>query len=453
MELLKNLIDIFFGFKAYVMLPFFIFIIALIVRMKISKAFISSLKMGVGFAGIFIVFAFFVENIKPAVEAIINIRGLNFPVLDVGWPPLAAITWGSSLAPISILLIIAINIIMIAINRTKTIYIDIWNYWHLALAGAFILNTNESLVFGLAAIVLITIYTIKTADWTAPHVEQQANLPGVTIAPVSVVGILPFAVTMDYLYDRIPGFQKLDFNPEKDNRNVGLLSEPMIIGVIIGVLLGIAAAYTLKEILELSIHLAAVMFLLPKCGQLIGDGISPVSEALKEWIQDRFPAKQKLYVAVDTGVLMNNKSVMITGLILMPIALGISLILPGNRTLPLGDLPNLISIMSVTVLVSKGNVIRSIITGIPIVATFLLISSKMAPLITELSAETGIAFGDGQLITAFTDGGNHIRFYLLYLFQNNILAIAIIPLILAMMFLSYKRANYLVSQKRSHDPE
>lgn len=443
MDLLKNIIDNFFSFKAYVMLPFFIFIIAMIVRMKIGKAFISSLKMGVGFAGIFIVFSFFVENIKPAVEAIISIRGLDFPVLDVGWPPLAAITWGSSIAPISILFIIVINIIMIASNLTKTVYIDIWNYWHLALAGAFILSVNESFILSMVAIALITIYTIKMADWTAPHVEQQANLPGVTIAPVSVIGILPFAVTLDYLYDRIPGFKNLDFNPEKDNRDVGLLSEPMIIGVIIGVLLGGAAQYSLKEILELSVHLAAVMFLLPKCGQLIGEGISPVSEALRFWIQERFPAKKELYVAVDTGVLMNNKSVMITGLILMPIALAISLILPGNKTLPLGDLPNLISIMAVTVLVSKGNVIRSVITGVPIVATFLLISSKMAPLITELSAETGITFGDGQLITAFTDGGNHMRFYLLYLFQGNILAIAIIPIISAMMYLSYKRAKYL----------
>jgi len=33
-----------------------------------------------------------------------TVRGFNFPVLDVGWPPLAAITWGSPIAPISILL-------------------------------------------------------------------------------------------------------------------------------------------------------------------------------------------------------------------------------------------------------------------------------------------------------------------------------------------------------------
>lgn len=445
MDIFKTILDQFFSFQAYVMLPFFIFVIAMLVRMNVSQAFLSSLRMGVGFAGIFIIFAFFVENIKPAVEAIVLIRNLDFPVLDVGWPPLAAITWSSSLAPVSIPLIIALNVLMIATNTTRTIYIDIWNYWHLALAGAFILATSQNLALGLTAVTLITIYTIKMADWSAPHIEQQTNLKGVTIAPVSVVGILPFAVTMDYLYDRIPVFNALEFNPEKENRGVGLLGEPMIIGVLIGVLLGAAAGYSVKMILELSIHLAAVMFLLPKCGQLIADGISPVSESLKRWIQLRFPDKGELYVAVDTGVIMNHKSVMITGLILMPIALALSLIIPGNKTLPLGDLPNLISIMSLSVLVSRGNVIRGVLTGIPVVATFLLISSNLSPLITALSAETGITVGDGQMITAFTDGGNHARFFLIHLFKGNLLAITIIPLISAMMYLSYRRAKSMSS--------
>jgi galactitol PTS system EIIC component len=441
MEFLKNAIDVFFSFKAYVMLPFFIFIIALIVRMKPGAAFLSALKMGAGFAGVFIIFNFFVDNIKPAVQAIIEVQGLDFPVLDVGWPPLAAITWGSSIAPLSVLIIIAINIVMIATNTCKTIYIDIWNYWHLALAGALVLSVTENIILGIIAVILITVFSIKMADWTAPHVASQTSLKAVTIAPVSVTGILPFAVALDFIYDKIPGFRKIKFNPEEGKTKIGLLGEPMIIGVIIGLLLGIFAGYSFKNILELSIHLAAVMFLLPKCGAFIADGINPVSEALKALIKKRFPKKQHLYVAVDTGVLMNNKSVMITGLILMPVAIGLSLIIPGNKTLPLGDLPNLISIMSVTVLVSRNNVFRSVLTGIPVVISFLLISSALAPLITSLSVKTGISFGEGQLFTAFTDGGHHLRFYLLKLFQGNIVALILIPVILLLMFLTWRRAK------------
>ncbi len=443
MDTFKHFLDIFFSFKPYVMLPLFMLVIAFIVRMKPTEAFLSALKLAVGFAGIFIVFSYFVDTIKPAVEAMSTVRGLDFPVLDVGWPPLAAITWGSPIAPVSIPLIIGINIVMIATNTTKTIYIDMWNFWHLVLMGAFVLRVTDNFILGICAVIVITVYTIKMADWTAPHVENEEGLEGVTISPVSVVGLLPFSVTMDYLYDKIPWFNKLSYNPEKSDSNLGLLSEPMIIGVIIGALLGFAAGYSLKAILELAIQLAAVMFLLPQCGSLIGKGIGPISKQLKLWIQQRFPKKKELYVAVNPEVLMSNKSVMITGLLLMPAALLIALILPGNKVLPLGDLPNLISVMSVTVLISRGNVIRSVVTGLPIVATFLLISTHMAGLITKLSAVSGITFGAGQQITAFTDGGNHVRFYLLSLFQGNWIAIGIIPVILGMMYLGYRRAKQI----------
>jgi len=439
MEQLKSLLDAFFQFKAYIMLPVFIIIIGLIIRMKIGPLLKSALQLGTGFAGVFIVFSFFVDNIRPAVERIISVRGLDFQVLDVGWPPLAAITWSSPLAPVTIPFVILINVIMIALNTTRTIYIDLWNYWHLALIGALLFGTTHNYIIAFAAITLLTLFTIKNADWAAPYVKRESGLEGVTISPVSVVGLLPFAELMDSLYDRIPFVKNWSFNPHKGESKLNQLADPMMIGFLMGILLGMAAGYTIKTFLELGIHIAAVMFLLPKCGELIGEGISPVSETMKERIQNWFPGRAGLNVAVDTGILMNNKSVIVTGLILMPLALGIALILPGNRTLPLGDLPNLLSVMSVTVLISRGNVIRSVLTGIPIVVTFLLISSSMAELYTELSRTTGLDMGQGQLITAFTDGGQHMRFYLYELFQGNILALITIPFVGGLLFLSHKR--------------
>ncbi len=441
MQILSLLIDGFFDFKAYVMLPFFILIIGLLVRMRFGDAFLSALKMGVGFAGVFIAFDFFVANIQPAVAAFTSVHGLDFPVLDVGWPPLAAITWSSSLAPISILVIILLNIVMLALNWTRTIYIDIWNYWHFALIGALIFNVTANLWIGLIAVALIAIYTIKCSDWTAPYVAREEGLHGVTISPVSVAGLIPFAATMDAIYDRIPGLRRIEYNPQKAGTSIGILAEPMIIGLFIGVLLGIAAGYNLKAILELAIHLAAVMFILPKTAGLIAEGIKPVTETLQKRIRSRFPEKEELFVAVQTGILMENKSVIISGLLLMPIALGLAFLIPGNRVLPLGDLPNLLSIIAVTVLVSGGNVFRAVLTGIPLVATFLLIASQLAPLYTRLSAEVGLELAAGQEITAFTDGGNHVRYWLYHFLQGNIAAIALIPIIALMIYVVHRRSG------------
>jgi galactitol-specific phosphotransferase system IIC component len=112
-ETLKAALAAFFSFKAYVMLPLVIFVLALIVRMKVGQAALSALKVAVGFAGI--------ASIGPAVQSLIARRGLDYPVLDVGWPPLAAITWASKIAPLSIPLVLAINLGMLAAGVTRTL--------------------------------------------------------------------------------------------------------------------------------------------------------------------------------------------------------------------------------------------------------------------------------------------------------------------------------------------
>jgi len=70
--------------------------------MKFNIILLSALKLGVGFSGIFLLFDNFVKKIAPALEMIISIRGLNYPILDIGWPPLAGIIWDSSIAPFTI---------------------------------------------------------------------------------------------------------------------------------------------------------------------------------------------------------------------------------------------------------------------------------------------------------------------------------------------------------------
>ena len=106
MELLQAALGWFFSFKAYVMLPVVILAIALFARVKLGPALMLALQLGVGFAGIFLVYDAFLGMLKPAVDAIVTTRGLHFPVIDAGWPPLAAITWASWIAPVSIVLVI-----------------------------------------------------------------------------------------------------------------------------------------------------------------------------------------------------------------------------------------------------------------------------------------------------------------------------------------------------------
>ncbi|CAM8670468.1 GatC Phosphotransferase system, galactitol-specific IIC component [Comamonadaceae bacterium] len=423
MTTLQTSIAAFFSFKAYVMLPILMLVIALVARVPARQAVLSTVTLAAGFAGVFIAFNFFVANISPAVQQLSQARGLDFQVLDVGWLPLAAITWASPLAAISIPLVLALNIAMLGLGWTRAIYIDIWNYWHFALMGALAMTVSNQWWVGLAATLALAVYCFKMTEWNAPEVERETGLKGIAVSPVSVNGLLPYFACADAVMNKVPGLKRWTYNPQKEHQAardgqgsvfLAFAGEPMMIGLLMGLALALAAGYDVKNTLELAVHIAAVMFILPKSAGLIGEAMIPITTALREQVERRFPSRGQLVVAMDTGFLMHHKSVVITGLLLMALAIVIALVLPGNQVLPLGDLSNLISVMSMSVLVFRGNVIRAVLAGIPVVVSFLLISSKMAPLYTELAKGTPSfdATGLGQ-ITSFTDGGHQIRFLML----------------------------------------
>lgn len=456
MDSLQHLLAVFFSFKAYVMLPIIIFMIAIAVRVPLQRALFSTVALAAGFAGVFIAFDFFVANISPAVRQLSSARGLSFPVLDVGWPPLAAITWASPLAAISIPLVLITNLVLLAVGWTRTIYIDIWNYWHFAFMGALVMSTSGSMWLGLSATLVLAIYCFKMTEWTAPDVERETGLKGISASPISVNGLVPYIAGVDWLLDRIPGVKAINYNPQRKKQTepgapdqltaLDMLSEPMVIGVAMGLVLALAADYGLKEALELSVHIAAVMFLLPKSAGLIGEAMIPITVALREQVERHFPNRKNLVVAMDTGFLMHHKSVVVTGLLLMALAVGIALILPGNRVLPLGDLPNVISVMSLSVLMMRGNVFRAVVAGIPVIITFLWIASSMAPAYTELAHQAPAFNVEGLgLITAFTDGGHQLRYWLYALYQAQWWALAVLPLVGAGIF--FTRHRYIAMVK------
>ncbi len=459
MSELTHLLAEFFSYKAYVMLPIIMLAIALAVRVPLRRALLSAVTLAAGFAGVFIAFNFFVANISPAVQQLSTLRGLNFLVLDVGWPPLAAITWASPLAAISIPVILAVNLLMLAMGWTRTIYIDVWNYWHFALLGALVMTLSGSIWVGLLATTMLAVYCFKLVEWTAPDVEREMGMVGISASPISVNGIAPYTACVDWLLDRMPVLKDIDYNPEQlgkakaDDSTIGwleILSEPMVIGLLMGLVLAIAAGYGTKETLELGVHIAAVMFLLPRSAGLIGEAMVPITTALRDQVTRHFPHRKNLIVAIDTGFLMHHKSVVVTGLILMALAIMVALVLPGNQVLPLGDLPNLISVMSISVLMLRGNVFRSVLAGIPVVITFLLISSSMAPLITDLAHQTPSFKSEGLgLITAFTDGGHQLRFLIFSAFQGKLWAFVVLPLVALATWLLRNRFLRLSAQAAS----
>ncbi|MBJ3928104.1 PTS galactitol transporter subunit IIC, partial [Salmonella enterica subsp. enterica serovar Derby] len=210
-----------------------------------------SLIVGIGFVGIYAIFDILTSNVGPAAQAMVERTGISLPVVDLGWPPLAAITWGSLIAPFVIPLTMLINVGMLALNKTRTVDVDMWNYWHFALAGTLVYYSTGSFVLGLSAAAIAAIVVLKLADWSAPLVAKYFGLEGISLPTLSSVVFFPIGLLFDKIIDKIPGVNRIHIDPENVQKKMGIFGEPMMVGTILGVLLGIIAGYDFKHILLL----------------------------------------------------------------------------------------------------------------------------------------------------------------------------------------------------------
>ena len=71
----------------------------------------------------------------------------------------------------------------------------------------------------------------------------------------------------------------------------------------------------------------------------------------------------------------------------------------------------------------------------------MIVKVWLAPLFTTLAARVGAVTAQGYAgdITAFTDGGNPVRFWFLQLFSGDLTALLAVPVVLALMYYSWKR--------------
>lgn len=428
------------GFGPTVMLPLVLFILALFFKIKPAKALRSSLTVGIGFVGIYAIFDILTNNVGPAAQAMVERTGINLPVVDLGWPPLSAITWGSPIAPFVIPLTIIINILLLAFNKTRTVNVDMWNYWHFALAGTLVYYSTGSFWFGILASAIAAIVVIKLADWAAPMGGEYFGLEGISLPTLSSIVFFPIGLLGNKLIDLIPGIRKISFDPVTIQKRFGIFGEPMMVGTILGLLLGAVAGYDLRGILTMGISIGAVMFILPRMVRILMEGLLPLSEAIKKFLNQRYPDRDDLFIGLDIAVAVGNPAIISTALLLTPIAVVLAFILPGNAVLPLGDLANLAVMTSMVVLSTKGNVFRAVLISIPIMIADLYVATAVAPFITDMARDVNFSFPEGSsgLVSSFLDGGNPFRFWIMEIFNGNILALLLIPVICISVYLLYK---------------
>ena len=408
-----DILQLILGLGASVVMPIIITILGMILHLKFSKAFRAGMTIGIGFIGINLVVGLLSGTIGPAAMAMTEKFGLTLDVVDVGWSVSSAIAFGTTIVPLVFIACFAINIVMLVTNTTKTLNIDLWNYWHFIFAGALVQYLTGNILLGVLAACISFVIIMKLADYTAPIIQEHYNLPGVSLPHTETVSWAPIGIGLNMLIDKIPGVNKINISGEGIQKRFGILGEPMVLGLILGSGIAVLAGYTFDKVINIGVTMAAIMFLLPRMVRILMEGLLPLSDAAKSFMAKRFPGKE-VYIGLDAAVAVGDADVITTTLVMIPITLFLAVILPGNRLLPLVDLATIPFFMIWATISSKGNLFRSILIGTVFMIGILYIGTMMAPTLTTMARDVGFNFPEGASMISSLDAGAHLVPYIIY---------------------------------------
>lgn len=402
-------------FGSTILLPVIIIILALVLGAKFGRAFRAGITVGIAFIGIGLVTGLMGSVLTNVGQSLTTNLGIQRDIFDVGWPAAASIAFGTKVGMAVIPIALIVNIIFLVLKLTKTLNVDVWNYWHFAFLGSLVSIATKNVVYGMIAAAIAAALALFVADWTAKAVQHFYNVPGISIPHLTSGPGVPFAILVNWIFEKIPALSKLQADPESIRKKWGLFGEPVVMGFFIGLVLGILAfafkvpaekttMQVIADILNVAMNLAGVMLLLPRMVSILMEGLIPVSEAANEFMQKRASGRE-IYIGLDAAILTGHPSAISAALVLVPIAIFLSIILPGNRVILFADLAVIPFVVALMAPVMKGNIVRMIVAGVLELGIGFYIATAMSPFFTSAALESGFALPEHAVqITSIADG-------------------------------------------------
>lgn len=393
------------GLGAAVMMPIIFTILGVCIGIKFGKALKSGLLVGVGFVGLSVITGLLTDSLGEPLKKVTEIYGLSLGIFDMGWPAAASVAYNTSVGAFIIPVCLAVNIVMLLTKTTKTVNIDLWNYWHFAFIGAVVYFACGNIWWGFFAAIICYIITLIMADLTAGKFQKYYDgMDGISIPQPFCQGFVPFAVVINKVLDKIPGFDKLNIDAEGMKKKFGIMGEPLFLGVIVGCAIGALACKDSQElvagipgILGLGIKMGAVMELIPRITSLFIEGLKPISDATRELIARKFKNSAGLNIGMSPALVIGHPTTLVVSLLLIPVVLFLSVILPGNQFLPLASLAGMFYLFPAVLPITKGNVLKTFIVGLIALIVGLYFVTNLAPFFTEAATDVYVKTQDAAV--------------------------------------------------------
>ena len=106
-------------------------------------------------------------------------RNLLLPIVDGGWSTMATISWAWPYAFLMLPLLIAVNVVMILLNKTNTINADLWNVWLKIFTAVAVVSITHSVILAFVIAAVQIILELKSSDAHQHRIEKLTEFRGV----------------------------------------------------------------------------------------------------------------------------------------------------------------------------------------------------------------------------------------------------------------------------------
>lgn len=424
-------------------------IISVIVGVKFSKALEGGIRLAISITAIGAVMNILTSSFSEALQAFVGRTGIELSITDVGWAPLATITWGSPYTLYFLLVMIIVNIAMLLLNKTNTLDVDIFDIWHLAITGLFAMYMGASLLVTTLLVIFIGVLKIINSDLMKPTFNDLLDAPDENPMTTTHMNYMmnPIVMLFNKIIDKIfPFLDKYDFDAAKLNSKIGFWGSKSAIGIYLGLFIGLLAGMPLMDTFTLAFTAATCLELFSVIGQWFIESVEPLSQGIADFANKRLGGRT-LNIGLDWPFIAGRSEMWAAANILAPIMLLIAIILPGNKVLPLGGIIAM-GLTPALLVVTRGRIIRMILIGTFMLPIFLWSGTLIAPYATE-AAKSVNAFPAGlsesALITHSTLEGPVEKFVAYFVGLGNaqggkqiLIALVVIAVYLA-LFLWYRK--------------
>ncbi|WP_445667713.1 PTS transporter subunit IIC [Oceanobacillus sp. FSL W8-0428] len=163
------------------------------------------------------------------------------------------------------------------------------------------------------------------------------------------------------------------------------------------------------------------MAIFPRIAGIFASAFTSITDASKKTAKSAGGKGRVWYLGINDAAGYGESATLLTGMLLIPTIIILSVVLPGNQALPMVDLIAIPYMLQAIVPLSNGNILKAFISGTVYLSIGLYLVTAVAPIFTEVATSVGVSLPAGAvMIFSLAVMTNHLAglLFLLFLTQN-----------------------------------